>query len=275
MRSYPTAAPGVFPSRRHDGRDRRPRGYAVLLIVLILTATPAPAGEPTLRFGIAADTPPLAFSDDGVLRGLEIDLARALCQDLGMEMRLRALPRPRLVEALRGGRIDVFLGTLPPDELQVLRLAASEPVMETGQMALIRTDDLPTFARAVDLITTHRRVGYERGSAGARFVQANLTQAERVPLADAAVGVAALRRGDIDVFVHDATTVWAVAAAAEETQLIGLFRPLTDERLAWFVRDQDQPLLAAIDGVISDWRANGRLATLINRWLPIQVRVGD
>jgi len=192
-----------------------------------------------------------------------------------MEMRLRAMPRPRLIEALRGGRIDALLETLPPEELEVLGLAASEPVMEMGQMALIRAEDLTSFPRGVDLMTTDRRVGYERGSAGARFVQAHLTRSERVPLADAAAGITALRRGDIDVFVHDATTVWAVAGAAGETQLVGLFRPLTEERLAWILRVQDQPLRAAIDGVIRDWRADGRLDRLINRWLPIQVRVDD
>lgn len=247
---------------------------AVLLIWGLLGAAPVlSAAEPTLRFGIAADTPPLAFTDAGVLRGLEVDLSRALSAQLGMEMRLRALPQPRLAEALRGGRIDAMLASLPADELQVLGLAASEPVLDMGQMALVRVEDLPLHPRALDLITTTRRVGYERGTAGARFVQAHFSRAERVPLTDAATGITALRHGDIDVLVHDATTVWAVATDARERQLAGLFRPLTDERLAWVVREQDQPLLTAIDNIIRAWRSSGQLDRLINRWLPIQVRV--
>ena len=265
----------LFPS---TAATRPDRPHAVLSAIVVAwgllgAAHALPAAEPTLRFGIAADTPPLAFNDAGVLRGLEIDLSRALSEHLGVDMRLRALPQPRLADALRGGRIDAMLATLPTDELDVLGLAASEPVLQMGQMALVRVDDLPLYARVLDLITTTRRVGYERGTAGARFVQSHLPQADRVPLADAAAGITALRRGDIDVLVHDATTVWAVATHAGEQELAGLFRPLTDERLAWVVRQQDRPLLTAIDKIIRDWRSSGELTRLINRWLPIQVRV--
>jgi ABC-type amino acid transport substrate-binding protein len=267
--------PGDFPSRRGDRRPWPRRLGRALLVVALIAGTTVPAAEPTLRFGVAADAPPLAFIDEGVLRGLEIDLARALCERLGLQMRLRALPRPRLLDALRGGRIDAVLTSMPADELAVLGLVASEPVLEVGQMALIRADDLARFARAVDLVTTAGRVGYERGTAGARWVQESLPRAERVPLPDAAAGIAALRRGDIEVFIHDAPTVWAVAADPAEQRLVGLFRPLTDERLAWVLRGEDRLLLAAIDGVIRELRSDGRLAGLINRWLPIQVRVAD
>ena len=265
----------LFPSPAATRPDRLHAVLRAMVLAwgLLGAAHGLPAAEPTLRFGIAADTPPLAFNDAGVLRGLEIDLSRALSEHLGVDMRLRALPQPRLPEALRGGRIDAMLATLPTDELKVLGLAASEPVLQMGQMALVRADDLTLYPRVLDVITTTRRVGYERGTAGARFVQSHLPQADRVPLADAAAGITALRRGDIDVLVHDATTVWAVATHAGEQQLAGLFRPLTDERLAWIVRQQDRPLLTAIDNIIQDWRSSGQLGRLINRWLPIQVLV--
>jgi len=260
---------------RPRGHGRRGFGSALLLGLLALTAGAASAAEPALRFGVAPDVPPLAFRDRGVVRGLEIDLAQALCAELGREMRLLALAPPRLAEALRGGRIDVMLTTMPAAELRVLGLAASEPLLRFGQMALVRGDDLRHYARVVDLITTERRVGYEHGTAGARFVQQNLTQAQRVPLADAATGITALRHGRIDVFIHAATTVWTVATAPQETALAGLFRPLTQERLAWVVRHEDQPLHAAIDRVVEDWRDSGRLDRLINRWLPVLIRVEE
>lgn len=217
----------------------------------------------------------MAFFEQGVLRGLEVDLARSLADAMDRQLNLQEMPEPRLIDALRGGRIDLVMSALPSADLQALGLIASTPLLRTGQMALIRAEDVALFARPLDIITTTARVGFQRGSAGARFVQANLPEAERVPVTDAIWGVAALRAGDIDIFVHAATTVWAIAAAVDQQDLLGIFRPLTDERLAWVMRTDDETSRRNIDFIIRAWRDSGQLTTLINRWIPIQVEVVD
>ncbi len=240
-----------------------------------IAATHAGEAVLSLRIGIAPDTPPLAFIEDGVVRGIKVDLALALARELAVEPQLQRLPARRLVTALRGGRIDLIFTTLPTTELTTLGLAVSPPLLRTGQMALVRQEDLPRYSRRIDLLASDRRVGYERGSLGARFVQHRLPNAERVPLADAATGIAALRAGEIDLFVDDAPTVWSIASNPEETALAGLFRPLTDGRLAWAVRDDDTALARDIRRTVDGWRRDGTLQNIINRWLPIQIEVGD
>ncbi|MCF7983732.1 MAG: transporter substrate-binding domain-containing protein [Thiohalocapsa sp.] len=239
-------------------------------------AEPAPAVAeegPSLRVGIAASGPPMAFFEDGVLHGLEVDLARALADRLGRELQLRQMAEPRLIDGVRGGRVDLALSTLPDSDLEALGLQASSALLETGQMALIRIDDAPHYGRPIDLMTTSARVGYQWGTAGARFVQANFPNAQRIPFPDAASAVAALRSGHLDVVVHDATTVWDVAAAPGEETVMGIFKPLTDQRLAWVVRSEDVLLARAIDAAIADWGNSGRLRELINRWIRIRVEV--
>jgi len=248
---------------------------AALAGILFATAVHVHGDEdtPSLRAGVSAGGAPMAYFEQGVLRGLEVELDRALADALGRELRLQEMPQPRLIDALRGGRIDLVLSGLPDTDLAALGLAASSPLLETGQMALIRAAEVDRFARPVDLITTKARVGYQHGTAGARFVQAQLPWAERMPYPDAASGIAALRNGEIDVFVHDATTIWAVAADADEHELIGIFQALTDERLAWVVRSEDELLRRNIDFVIRSWRRSGKLSALINSWIRVQVEV--
>ncbi len=227
----------------------------------------------SLRFGVSAAGPPLAFFHQGVLRGLAIDLARALAEALDRELQVREMPEARLLEALRGGRIDLMLSTLPPAELQALGLAASAPLFPTGQMALIRAADVTRFSRPVDVMMTRARVAYEQGTSGARFAQHGMPRAERVPVADVADGIAALRRGEVDVFVHAAPTIWAVAAHRSEEELIGIFQPLTDERAAWAFRAEDQPLRFGIDRALHQWRDSGRLTHMVNRWIRTRVEI--
>jgi polar amino acid transport system substrate-binding protein len=243
-------------------------------MVLLPSLYPAPLpAQPTLRVGVAAEAPPLAFIDAGVLKGLTVELAQALARALGRTARLEVLARPRLLAALRGGRIDLMLAGLSPAEQQALGLAASSPVLSIGQMALLRAQDLTRFPRTVDLLTTKARVGYERGTAGARLVQEQMPGAERVPLPNAEMGLAALRHGDIDVLIHDATTVWRVAADPAEQQLVARFEPLTDEALAWMLRAEDRALGQAVDAALTELRATGELTRLINRWIGVRVWV--
>jgi ABC-type amino acid transport substrate-binding protein len=243
------------------------------MLPCISTVVGAAEDRASLRFGVSAGGAPMAFFDHGVLRGLEVDLARNLADAMKAQLRLQEMPQPRLIDALRGGRIDLVLSTLPETDLRALGLVASETLLSTGQMALIRAEDVATFGRLLDIITTGARVGYQRGSAGARFVQANLPNAERVPVADATWGIAALRAGDIDLFIHDATTVWAIAADPDETELLGIFRPLTEERLAWVMRAEDEVLERNVNNIISAWHESGSLNGLINRWIRTQVEV--
>lgn len=248
-----------------------------LLLLLLLSPPLVAAAEESLslRIGIAPDTPPLAFVEDGVVHGIEVDLALALARELDVEPQLQRLPARRLVTALRGGRIDLVFTALPDEELTALGLRVSPPLLRTGQMALVRQVDLPRYRRQLDLLATGRRVGYERGSLGARFVQHRLPNAQRVPLSDAAAGIAALRAGEIDLFIDDAPTVWSIAGNPDETTLAGIFRPLTDGRLAWAVRDEDNALARDIRRTIERWRRDGTLRTLINRWLPIQIQINE
>jgi polar amino acid transport system substrate-binding protein len=258
---------------------RTARLIACLAALLLPMAAVAQSGSeperPSLLLGVTASGPPLAFFDQGVLRGLTMDLAHALADALGRDLQVQEMPEARLVDALRGGRIDLMLSTLPKTDLDALGLAAGTTLFETGQMALIRAADLERFQRPVDIITTQTRVGYQQGTAGARFVQNRMPAAERVPVADVADGISALRGGDLDIFIHAAPTVWAIATDRREEQLLGIFQPLTDERAAWVVRAEDQVLRNGIDLVLRQWRESGRLTGMINRWIRVRVEVAD
>lgn len=275
----------AYPSGRRPrtgGQTRRRRHSRVYLATVLagillalghdLTAATPP---PTLAFAISLDIPPLAFKRGGVVKGLEVDLARALATALELELSLRALAERRLIDALRGGRIDVVLSALPAEELDALGLATSGRVLNSGQIAIIRTEDLTRFPRLIDLKLTRERVGYERASLGARLVQARLPRAERVPFADAKTGLAALRAREIAIFIHDATTAWGLAADPEETELTGLFQPLAVEPLRFVIRAEESQLRREIDQALEAWRRSGELERIIRRWIPIQIRVND
>nr|WP_238787448.1 transporter substrate-binding domain-containing protein [Thiospirillum jenense] len=238
-----------------------------------VAATPPSAVKTTLRVGVSLTPASGVVSEAGILRGLEIDLAQALSGALGMELVLSVLPERDRVEALRGGRVDTLLSTRPLAELHALRLAASQPVLESGQMAVVRREQTAHFTRPLDVFITRTRVGFVRDADAARVVHQQFPNAQRIPFAVLKEAIAALRDAQIDVLIVDAPTAWRITADPNEQQLIGVMELLATEQLVWVVRETDEALLVGIDAVIKQWSTDGTLRRLIARWLPAQVQV--
>ena len=96
-------------------------------------------------------------------------------------------------------------------------------------------------------------------------------EADRRGVARPAVGLQALRAGEIDVFVHDAVTAWRVGDNEANDTLTSSFSPLTEEYLAWAVRQTDDALHHDLEAVLERWRHSGRLQELFHKWLTFHV----
>ncbi len=268
--------------RRSAPRRARPatvttgRLAAALLAAIVATFVPrgpARADATALRVGIAADYPPIAFRRDGAPAGLEVDLAHQMGEELGKEIRFRTYPFPRLIPALLAKEIDVIMSGMSVTAERAKKVAFVEPYLRVGQMALIRAADLSRFVPSSELLSTSARVGFVERTTGEALVREKFANAKPKGYPGAPEGVAALRRGEIDVFVHDAPTIWRVSLDPKERELLALYEPLTEEYLAWAVRPDDTELKAALDGVVRRWKQGSWLDATINHWIPVRVEI--
>ncbi len=247
-----------------------------LYTALAQPAKPAPSTmtppQGALRVGMTPNFPPMVFTDQGTITGLEADFAREVGKELARRMVLIELPWKELIPALEAGRIDVIMSGMSVTETRKQRVRFVQPYQRVGQMALLRKDGPLKLGSPTLLTMTTRRVGFEAGTTGAKYVKANLTQAQHVPVASVAEGLQALRDGTIDVFIHDAVTTWQVESDKTNDTLKGMHWPLTEEYLAWAVRKSDETLHRDLEAVLQRWKRTGRLQAFFNTWLKFQVR---
>jgi len=231
----------------------------------------------TLRIGTSASYPPLTFKADGKLQGVEADLATAVGETLKVKTQLVELAWDELIPALNNGKIDVIMSGMSVTDDRSKQILFTEPYMRIGQMALIRTADLVEWARPTALFVKGARVGVKAGTTGEAFARADLPNAVIVNFDSIEQGTDALVAGKIDIFIHDAPTIWRLTAntATEKAGLMGLYRPLTEEYLAWAVRKKDTALADALNGALDSLKKDGTLNRVMGKWIPVQVKVNN
>jgi ABC-type amino acid transport substrate-binding protein len=252
----------------------------VLLAFMLLTGLQAAVADDsalpeTLRIGTSGSYPPLSFKQDGRLTGMEVALAEAVSAQLNVKTRFIEIPLDELIPALNSGKIDVIMSGLSVTEERSRKVLFTDPYMEIGQMGIIRIDDLVEWSQPRTLLTQGRKIGVKKGTTGEQFVEAELPKADIVRFDNIDAGTDALSNKQIDIFIHDAPTIWRLTAnfATEKPGLMGLYRPLTDEFLAWAVRRGDGALANALNQALEAIRADGTLSTIKGKWIPVQVKV--
>jgi len=247
----------------------------VALVGVLGVGTNARAADnPTpLRVGIAPNYPPLAFKEDGQLVGIEVDFAKRLGQALGRPVVLVETPWEDLSKALLEDKtIDVVMSGTSITEKRKEKVDFTDPYLKVGQMVLIRTDEIGRLRTAKALDNKGVKVGFTDRTTSAHYAHDHLSHAQLQGFPDTDAGVAALRSGQIDAFIADAPAVWRVMGGfqAKETQLRGLYTPLTKEELAWAVRKGDDPLRKQLNAVLAQWKKDGTIDDVLDNWITVK-----
>jgi len=244
-----------------------------ILLSLLLACSAVSAYAGGLKVGVAADNPPMIFQQDGSFVGIEADNAKALGGILGQELTLVDMPFNELIPALQAGTIDVIMSamTITPERSE--QVLFTDPYVDVGQMAITTTAKVAHFAQPWSLHREGVRVGVEPGTTGEAFVDSELKEAEKKLYENSAAAFDGLRKGEIDVYIHDAPTSWQLATSSDNADLISLYQPLTHEQLAWAVRKDDERLAKALNDSLKTMKGNGTLRYILNRWIPVTVEV--
>lgn len=242
------------------------------LAALLLVLCPTLAAEP-LRVGLSPDYPPIAYRSGDRIVGLEADNARAVGEILSRDVALVPMPFEALIPALLAGDIDVIMSSLSVTSERSRRVRFAEPYLRVGQMAILHRDKVLRFGQPWAIYQPGVRIGVEPGTTGAAFAERELPDAEVAFFPDPDSAFDALREDRIDLYIHDAPTSWRLATSSENNDMISLYRPLTEEQLAWAVAPENDDLLEDLDRSLSLMRGAGTLGYIINRWIPVEVTV--
>ncbi|WFU09431.1 transporter substrate-binding domain-containing protein [Rhizobium sp. CB3090] len=228
-----------------------------------------------LRFLTSVDFPPFNFADqNGKLAGFHVDLARAICDELGIadKCQIQALPFDELQGALAASQGDaVIAGVAVTSELRK-SFAFSRPFLMLPAR-FVRNLKASIDGTTAAALTGHP-VGVVKGTAHEAMLAAFFPAIKQVPFDDKDALLAAVKEGKVDAAFADGLQLsfWVSSSSAEKCCALFdgpyLSQQFLGEGMTIMLRQQDADLTAAINHALATLSRDGRLQEIYLRYFP-------
>lgn len=217
-----------------------------------------------LVVGTSADYPPFEFhqmtNGKDEIVGFDIDLAKAIADELGVELEIKDIDFKSIIPAMLANTVDIGIAGFTITEERKKSVNFSEPYMEGGQQIVTykgsgikSKEDLAGKTIGVQISTTGEEIAKQ--IEGAKLKQFDTVDAAMLDLLN--------KR--IEAVIVDLPVAKAYADSNQDKlELIGDM--LDDADKAVVLRKEDTTLLEVVNKVIKDLKDSGELDNLVKKW---------
>ncbi len=227
------------------------------------------------RFITTVDFPPFnMLGDQGQLSGYNVDLAKALCRQLGVDdiCQVEAVPWNELEERLLSGQAEAILAGWKPTEANREKFAYSRSYMRLP--ARFATTNADAFNDDPVTATKGKSVGVVAGTAHEQLLKSYFPQALAKTYPDESSMLADLRSGKIGIVFHDgmSLSVWLNSPEGHACCTFAAGPYLAPQYLgsglSIAVAQKNTPLVSAFDNALQALQQKGTLTELYLRYFP-------
>lgn len=217
----------------------------------------------TLRVGLDPTYPPFENADGGELQGIDVDLARAVGDQLALDVEFVYFGYDGLYDALATEQVDVLISALVIRSDQLEDFSYSEPYFNAGQLLVVPAGDRESQS-IEDL--DDQTIAVELGAQGhvtATEWQRRLPKLSVEPYQTPDEALEATTEGETAATLVDAISARLYLMQNDGLRLVA--EPVTVEPFAMVVRKEDEQLLRELNTALETLEENGRLDQIIFR----------
>jgi polar amino acid transport system substrate-binding protein len=222
----------------------------------------------TLRVGVTADSKPYAYTENGQIKGFDVDLATEVAKRLDLKSEFVAQEFSALIPAVANGQFDMAAASTSDTEERRKTVDFSDHYF-IGYITVLAaksagiTDDVKTLAG--------KRLGIIQGTLQDSYAQDHFTGAELVRFPDNNSAIAALKAGTIDAHFLDYPVAQDYAAADPNKSLeIAINIEVPEYPVGFPIKKGNDVLRKAINGALKDIIADGTWLKIETSYFPDQ-----
>ena len=209
----------------------------------------------------AAFPPYEMTADDGSFEGIDIEVAGAIADKLGLELQVDDMDFDAALLAAQNGKSDmVMAGVTVTDERQKV-MDFSDTYAEGIQSIIVPEDS--DIASADDL--AGKTIGTQRGTTGYIYCTDDFGDENVIAYDNGLTAVQALNNGQVDAVVIDNAPAKEFVAANPGLKILDT--AYAQEDYAIGVAKGNTALLDAINGALEELQADGTLQSIVDKYI--------
>lgn len=260
------------------GRSIRIAAVVTLLAALVLLAgcqqdpkkprkpvvsVPAVATEGVLKAGVDLSYPPFAGVDKEQTAGLDVDVASAVAERLGLKVEFVDVPPSQAASALAEGRVDVVFSVPLTGEGSGTEFAGAYVSDAPAFFSNVGTGSVDASITTEKVVGT--AIGVQRNSEAYWLLEDELGEGETVQFDSLREAIDDLNDGKVDFVAGDALIGAYIARDTPGIRYTGQVAPATPLGMA--VKAENTALAEALRSALDGLTADGVVDTIRRKWV--------
>ena len=247
--------------------------FAVLLsamLLLVMAAcgeqpqTPDDTQEPAvLHMATEGTFPPYEYYDNGQLVGIDIEVAGAIAEKLGMKLETTDIAFDSIIPGVQAGKYDIGMAGVTVSEERLQQVNFSDSYATGVQVVIVKeggkVQSLDDMADAI--------IGTQSGTTGFIYASGDFGDDHVKSFTKTTDAVEALKNGQVDCVLLDNAPAEALVEANPDAGLSILETAYTVEDYAIAINKENTDLQAKINAALAELVADGTLQSIIDKYI--------
>ena len=217
-------------------------------------------GVKTLIMATNAEFPPYEYYEGDTIVGIDVDIANAIAEDLGMKVKVEDMAFDSVVTAVQTGKADIGLAGLTVNEERLLNVDFTDTYAKATQVIIVREDS--TIATPDDL--NGKTIGVQLGTTGDIYAD-DIADAEIQRFPKGIDAVMALTQGKLDAVIIDREPAKVFVKENEGIKILD--EEFTNEEYAIAIKKGNDELLKQFNESLNKLKESGKLQEIIDKYI--------
>ena len=217
--------------------------------------------EGILNMATNAEFPPYEYKEGDSFAGIDIEIATAIAEALGLELKINDVEFGSIVGGVQTGKFDIGIAGMTKTEERLESVNFSDTYAVGVQVVIVKEDS--DIASVDDL--EGKKIGVQQDTTGDIYCCDDFGDENVVEYKTGADAVQALVSGKVDCVVIDNEPAKSYVANAKGLKI--LETEYVTEEYAICISKENEELLSAINGVLADLQESGKLQEIVDKYI--------
>ncbi|MDQ1438869.1 MAG: polar amino acid transport system substrate-binding protein [Acidimicrobiaceae bacterium] len=219
------------------------------------------------KLTVCSDIPyaPFEYQENGDLKGIDVDLVRAITGRLGLSADFRDTDFDGIFAALKAGQCDIIASSVSITDERKKQNDFSAGYFKIHQSLLVRKGEEAKYKDLPDL--KGKTIGVQSGTTGADYAKAHASGAQVKEFTGADELFTALKAGQVDAALQDQPVNAYNAKVTGQSVVANVFDEGAPEEYGFVIPKGKDALKKAIDNALSQVRSDDSYRTILTNYL--------